>query len=361
MSRPNKKFITVSWKPGREPVDDMFWCEAEVEGAWTTITSIDRLRTRREIVERITQLEQATIGFDFGFSYPKAFLDFLATEGIDSTWQAIAKKVREELKKNTDDGVRLWIDRMGRYREAHLESEASANHFIPASRDGRRNYRPEPLQPYERRSLAERFRRIDLVLKRKYPEAIASVLGIRYNKLTTRYEFGDSERRGRATLLGIAMLEQLIEAKPDISIWPFMKPSAVTVVEIFPRLFANKIDHDAESLRKFFDTEEDNGLFVAREVRELLYTSAPSLEIFLALIGMIKAESREDKSLRPIRDYRDYFYENTEVMAEGWSYGIGFKETEKQAKAIQEPAALATEEVTGIVTEQTPGEAPLAA
>jgi hypothetical protein len=201
------------------------------------------------------------------------------------------------------------------------------------------------LHPYERRSLAERFRRIDMILKRKDPEGIASVLGIRYNKLTTRYEFTDSESRGRATLLGIAMLEQLVEAKPEIAIWPFMKPAAITAVEIFPKMFANKVANNAEALKKFLDTEEDNALFVSREVRDLVFANPQAHDIFFALLGIIKAERREDKTLRPLRDYRDYFYDNEEVKAEGWSYGIGFKEPEKKTKEIilphKEPEAVA--------------------
>src|SRR5579864_3482222 len=122
MANANKKFITVSWRAGREPVDDMFWSEAEFDGVWTTITSIDRLRSRREVVERVTELGPAIIGFDFGFSFPQPFIAFLQAEGICSGWQTLAKRIRDDLKKNTDDGVRLWIEHMGKYRESHLES-----------------------------------------------------------------------------------------------------------------------------------------------------------------------------------------------------------------------------------------------
>jgi len=365
MPKAQKKFITVSWRAGREPVDDMFWCEAEFDGVWTNITSIDRLRSRREVVERTAELEHAIIGFDFAFSFPKPFLEFLLTEGIAGGWKALAKKIRDELKKNTDDGVRLWIERMGKYRESQLESaeDAGQSRFIPHGRDGRRNFRPEPLHPYERRSLAERFRRIDMILKRKDTEGIASVLGIRYNKLTTRYEFTDSESRGRATLLGIAMLEQLVEAKPEIAVWPFMKPAQVTAVEIFPKMFANKVANNADALKKFLDIEEDNGLFVSREVRDLVFANPQAHDIFFALMGIIKAERREDKTLRPLRDYREYFYENQEINAEGWAYGIGFKEPEKKTKELA-PAQKAenaepADHAVHIETE-TPIEAPAA-
>ena len=339
MAKVNKKFVTVSWRSGREPVDDMFWCEAEYDGAWTNITTVDRLRSRREVVERVTELDQALIGFDFAFSFPKPFIEFLAIEGISGGWQAIAKKLRDDLKKNTDDGVRLWIELMGKYRESSLEPIEEANNYprrgAPPNRDGRRSFGREIPAPYERRSLAERFRRIDMILKRKDPEGIASVLGIRYNKLTTRYEFTDSDSRGRATLLGIAMLEQLREAKPEIAIWPFMKPAAVTAVEIFPKMFTRLAGSDAESLKKFFDVEEDNGLFVSREVRELVYANPKAHDLVFALLGIIKAERREDKMFRPLRDYRDYFYDTEGIKAEGWAYGIGFKEPEKKKEIVE--------------------------
>lgn len=368
MTKLNKRFVTVSWRSGREPVDDMFWCEAESDGVWTNITSIDRLRSRREVVERVTELDQAIIGLDFAFSFPKPFLDFLAAERIGGNWQVLAKKIRDDLKKNTDDGVRLWIELMGKYRESHLEPIEEANNYprrgTPFNYDGKRSVRRETPAPYERRSLAERFRRIDMILKRKDPGTLDSVLGIRFNKLTSRYEFTDSESRGRATLLGVAMLEQLIEAKPDIAIWPFMKPAAVTAIEIFPKIFSHLAGSDAESLRKFFDIEEDNGLFVSKEVRELVYANPKAHDNVFALLGMIKAERREDKTLRPLRDYRDYFYDSDEIKAEGWAYGIGFKEPEKKHKQIHfEPHPGTKEEIkepnSEIVAEAVVKETPI--
>src|SRR5438874_1966863 len=117
----NKKFITVSWKAGREPVDNMFWCEAEYDGAWTNISTLERLRSRKDVIERVSALEQALIGFDFAFSFPKPFIEFLRAQNIAKDWRSLAKTIREELKKNTDDGVRAWIERMGNYRESNLE------------------------------------------------------------------------------------------------------------------------------------------------------------------------------------------------------------------------------------------------
>jgi hypothetical protein len=175
-----------------------------------------------------------------------------------------------------------------------------------------------------------------MILKHKDPEGIESTLGIRYNKLTERYEFTDSESRGRAALLGISMLEQLIEAKTEIAIWPFMKPAEITAVEIFPKMFSHAAPaKNPEKLKKFFEIEEDNAFYIEREVRELVYANPKAHEIVFALIGMIKAERREDKTLRPLRDYREYFYLSEGIRAEGWAYGIGFKEPEKLPKEIE--------------------------
>jgi hypothetical protein len=363
MTKTNKKFITVSWKSGREPVDDLFWCEAEYDGAWTNINSIERIRTRREVIEKAVELEHAIIGFDFAFSFPKPFIDFIRSQGIGSDWRSLAKKIREDLKKNTDDGVRVWIELMGKYRESSLEPIEDAMRprwGAPADRNGRRSFPREALPPYERRSLAERFRRIDMILKRKDPEGIESTLGIRYNKLTERYEFSDSQSRGRATLLGISMLGQLIEAKPDIAIWPFMKPAEITAVEIYPKMFTHIAPaKNPEKLKQFFEVEEDNALYVAKEVRDLVYANPKAHEIVFTLIGMIKAERREDKTLRPLRDYREYFYLSEGIQAEGWAYGIGFKEPEKiqkeaEAKAEEISAETVTEEVTSEIPVEEP-------
>src|SRR5579872_6618932 len=158
MAKANKKFIAVSWKSGREPVDDLFWCEAEYDGAWTSINSIERLRTRREVIEKTSELEHAIIGFDFAFSFPKPFIEFIRAQGIGSDWRALAKKIRDDLKKNTDDGVRIWIELMGKYRESSLEPLEDAmrpRYGAPPDRNGRRSYGREEPAPYERRSLAE--------------------------------------------------------------------------------------------------------------------------------------------------------------------------------------------------------------
>jgi hypothetical protein len=338
MAKANKKFITVAWKSGREPVDDLFWCEAEYDGAWTSINSLEKLRTRREVIEKVSELDHAIIGFDFAFSFPKPFIEFLRAQSVSTDWHSLAKKIREDLKKNTDDGVRIWIEHIGRYREASLEplEDAMRPRWEAPDRNGRKSFQREALAPYERRSLAERFRRIDMILKRKDAEGIESTLGIRFNKLTERYEFTDSQSRGRAALLGISMLEQLIELKPEIAIWPFMKPAEITAVEIYPKMFSHIAPaKNPEKLKKFFDVEEDNALYVAKEVRELVYANPKAHEIVFTLIGMIKAERREDKTLRPLRDYREYFYISEGIQAEGWAYGIGFKEPEKPAKEVE--------------------------
>ena len=362
MAKSNKKFITVSWKAGREPVENMYWCEAEYDGAWTSIHSLGKLRTRREISEKVSELEHAIIGFDFAFSFPKPFIDFLRAQGIGNDWRALSKKIREDLKKNTDDGIRIWIELMGKYRESHLEPLEDAmrpRRGMPSDRTGRRNFSREAPAPYERRSLAERFRRIDMILKRKDPEGIESTLGIRYNKLTERYEFTDSESRGRAALLGISMLEQLTEAKPEIAIWPFMKPAEVTAIEIYPKMFSHIAPaKNPEKLKKFFDIEEDNALYVEKEIRELVYSNPKVHEIVFALIGMIKAERREDKTLRPLRDYREYFYSSEGIQAEGWAYGIGFKEPEKAKSEVETKAEVAPVESVAEIVSEVPVEEP---
>ena len=129
-----------------------------------------------------------------------------------------------------------------------------------------------------------------------------------------------------------------------------MRPADVTVVEIFPKMFSNKVAADHDALRKFFELEEDNALFISKTVRELVFANPKAHDVLFALLGLIKAERREDKTLRPLRDYRDSFYGSSEIKAEGWVYGIGFKEPEKtkmeiphKERVIVEPIATPVE------------------
>ena len=363
MAKPNTRFVTVSFKASREPVDDMFWCEAEYDGAWTNVILLERIKTRREIIERVLELESGLVTFDFPFSFPKPFVEFLSVEGIDASWSKRAEKIREDLKKNTDDGIRAWIERMGKYRESNLEtqeeSEGRFQRFPVQNRSGSRNLRPLP--PHELRSKAERFRRIDMILRRRDEAELESVLGIRYNKLTSRYEFTSSEARGRAALVGISMLQQIVEQKKDVAVWPFMKPGKLTISEVDARLFPRP--PKSQDLQKFFDVQEDSALFVERAVKDVAGSSSVALNLLFTLLGIISAERRENKTIRPLRDYRDSFYENEEVLAEGWAYGIGFKEAPKEVKHIHLEAPLKEGSIAQVkepVIEQQTEEQPIA-
>lgn len=349
MPKPNKRFVVITFRASREPVEDMFWCEAEYDGAWTNVILLDRVKTRREILERIGELETAIIGIDAPLGFPKPFMDLIAKEGISGDWKKVAHHVREELKKNTEDGIKHWVERMGKYRESELETpeEASLRDRRPVqNRTGRRF--PQPKAPHEFMSKAERFRRIDQIVKRITNAPVESSLGIRYNKLTSRYDFLDSEAQGRRTLLAMSLLSQVIEQHPEVSIWPFMKPAKVTVAEIAPAIFP-KAPKPAE-LAAYFEKEEDNALFVDKAVKEIAGTNKTAMGALFSLMGMISAERRENKSIRPLRDYRDNFYENELIQKEGWTYGIGYKDPvqtkETKAKTTDEPVVETVFEVT---------------
>lgn len=351
MSKPNKKFVVISFRASREPVEDMFWAEAEYDGAWTNVIRLDRVKTRREILERIGELETAIIGIDAPLGFPKPFIDLIAKEGIAGDWKQVAHKVREDLKKNTEDGIKLWVEKMGRYRESDLETEEEASYYNnrPAqNRSGRRFQ--EPRAPYEFLSKAERFRRIDQIVKRISNTGIESTLGIRYNKLTSRYDFLDSEAQGRRALLGMSLLSQLVELHPEVSIWPFMQPAKITVAEIAPALFPKP--PRLQEITKFFEKEEDNALFVDKAIRETASSNKTAMSTLFWLLGIISAERRENKAIRPLRDYRDNFYDNELVKIEGWTYGIGYKDPAKNdappSKQRREKSATAVKQVHAI-------------
>ncbi len=351
-----KRYITIGFDAGREPLDELFWCEAEYDGSWTTISACDRIRTRRELVERIGELKEAVIGIDVALSFPKGFIAFLAKEGIASDHKALSKKIREDLKKNTEDGIRKWIEHMGRYRETKTETQDDAYARFYHGKGPQEGRRRRTLEAHELRTHVERFRRIDRILRHEYPDSVASTLGIQYNRLTRRYEFTSSNARGRLALVGLSFLEQVREAHPEVAIWPYERPKAVTVVETFPKLFEGKLKLGATELKEYFDREEDNALYVPREVREHVYAHEKARETLFALFGLLAAERRQDKTLRPLRDYRDAFYESDDVQLEGWVYGIGFRE-QKPAPAPKErpkrePKAAAAQEEIPPATEQ---------
>lgn len=328
MPKQNKRFVVITFRASREPVEDMFWAEAEYDGAWTNVIRLDRVKTRREILERIGELDTAIIGIDAPLGFPKPFIDLIAKEGITGDWKQVAHKIREDLKKNTEDGIKLWVEKMGRYRESDLETEeeASWRDTRPVqNRSGRRFQ--EPRAPHEFLSKAERFRRIDQIVKRISNTGIESTLGIRYNKLTSRYDFLDSEAQGRRALMCMSLLSQLVEQHPEVSVWPFMQPAKVTVAEIAPALFPKP--PRSQELAAFFDKQEDNALFVDKAVKDIIGSNKTAMNALFSLLGIISAERRENKTIRPLRDYRENFYENELVKTEGWTYGIGYKDPVK--------------------------------
>ena len=166
-----RRVVFISWSGEREPASELLWAEAVIEGEWVVIEKLEKVRTRKEILERILEMESGLVALDFNFSYPAAFLEMLsATEGI-TDWRTMVKTIREDLKKNVDDGARLWVERLGRYRESYLDSETPRTPAKPSRRPNDRGWlsqltdlHPRKLEPHEQQSLAERFRRTDLPL-----------------------------------------------------------------------------------------------------------------------------------------------------------------------------------------------------
>jgi hypothetical protein len=348
-SRPQKRppferFVVVTWSGMREPVDDMYWAEAEREGDWIIVRSLEPVRTRREILERLTNMPNGLAALEFHFGYPKNFVEFLTpTLGIGD-WRSLTKRVREDLKKNVDDGVRIWIERMGAYRESQLDPDPLPNFQRGDRRPTDRRFggkefsgRSEPLPPYEQRSVAERFRRTDLTIRKVAGQDLTSPIQIAYNRLTKRYEFSDTTVRGRASLLGMSMLDQLIEARPEVSIWPMSRPKAFTVAELQPWVFTNGRTLPPEELRRKLALYEDNGWDIPASVRDTAARNGAAQRALLSLIGIIQTEMREERERRPLRDYVDQFYSDPQVQLEGWFYSIGYRMTDDQRTQPRKP------------------------
>ena len=348
------RFVVVSWSGLREPVDDMFWAEAEREGDWIVIRSLEHVRTRKEILDRLSELDSGLVALNFNFSYPQEFFEFIKTNDNIADWRGLVQRVREDLKKNVDDGVRKWIERIGKYRESKLDPtppQDFRSNFRQRSNLPRGAQRGrEPLPAYEQRSIAERFRRTEHALRRAAGQFLVSPLQIGYNRLTNRYEFSDAHARGRAALLGMSMLEQLIEAKPNVAIWPWTKSGALTVVEVMPWVFTAGKQKKPQDLRDMFALHEDSGWDIPDEVRELAIKNPEAQSTLLTLMGIIKTEARQERMRRPLRDYLKEFYEDKQIQLEGWLYSVGYRldreEKEKLHDTPQEKHREPTQEET---------------
>ncbi len=329
MPKEQKKYCVIAFRSSREPLDDMLFAEAVYDGSWTEIGRLETVKYRRDLLEELASYGSALIAIDAPLGFPKPFIDHLGDEAGGGSWRSLAKIIREDLKKNTEDGIKRWAERMGRYRESDLETEEERRQALrlPINRTGRRY--PEPPKPYELRSKAERFRRIEHIAKRLINKPIESTLGIIYNKLVSRYDFLESEAQGRRALMAIAFLEQFREQNESIAVWPFDEPGAVTIAEILHPLFPSIDPKEAD---KKFDAMEDTALHITDDVRSLVKRSPEALKVLTTLLGILGAERREHKAIRPLRDYQANFYADPIVALEGWIYGIGYKQPSSKDK-----------------------------
>ena len=320
------RYITVLFSGQREPADDMYICDIEKKGEWLTVTNLEQVRTRREVLEYLSEVESGLVGLDFSFSFPQPFVDFVKPEIKADDWRSMIKVIREDLKKNLDDGVRKWIERIGRYRESQLAPEDEERRFQRPDPRRRSNRGIEPLSPYERRSMAERFRRTEHNIRRPAEGHVTSALQIGYNRLTSRYEYGDARQRGRAALLGMSLLDQWIEANDKVKVWPWSQPDGgLVAVEVQPWLFTRGKTVEPAEFRKFLTIEEDNALEIEPHFKDLASRNPMAQQALTTTLGLIKAESRVERAIRPLRDYPKEFYSDPRVLAEGWYYGVGYK------------------------------------
>ncbi|MDP4200346.1 MAG: hypothetical protein Q8922_11220 [Bacteroidota bacterium] len=319
-----ERFVVIRWSGRREPVDDMYWAEATKDGDWIVVTELAQVRSRKEILTRLLELPPALIAIDVPLSYPADFFEVLKTEGI-SDWRALIKHVREDLKKNADDGIRRWIERIGAYRESQLEDEGPWRDRQSNFRDRRPQFLREAPPPYERRSLAERFRRTDHALRRVADRHLISPVQIGYNRLTKRYEFTDPQSQGRAALLGMSMLDQVLDTRDDVAVWPMMTPKPVTIVELLPWIFTEGERLQPEKLRARMATLEDRGWDIPSQAVDQAARNTDAQIALRCLLGVIMTEGREERQRRPIRDYQPGFYDDPQIKLEGWFYSVGYR------------------------------------
>jgi hypothetical protein len=71
--------------------------------------------------------------------------------------------------------------------------------------------------------------------------------------------------------------------------------------------------------------EEDNALEIDPRFKDLASRNPIAQQALMTTLGMIKAEGRVERAIRPLRDYPKDFYTDPRVLAEGWYYGVGYK------------------------------------
>ncbi len=327
-----RRVVFIAWSAEREPASELLWAEAVIEGEWVVVEKLEKVRTRKEILERILELDSALVALDFNFSYPAEFLTMLAATERITDWQSMVKTIREDLKKNVDDGARLWVERLGRYRESYLDPETPRTPARPSRRPNDRgwlsqqsNIHPKTLEAHEQQSLAERFRRTDLPLLPLAGRNTMSTIQIGYNRLTERYEFNGNSR-GKDALLGMAMLSQLLEAgRDDLSIWPMMELKKLTIVETLPWLFTEGKRLEPEALRTLLANYEDVGWHIPDEIQKSAAKNTKAQHTLLTLLGILKTEQRLLRNRFPIRYYSPTMYHDPQVLLEGWTYGMNYR------------------------------------
>jgi hypothetical protein len=341
-----RRVVFVSWSGEREPASELLWAEATIEGDWVIVQKLEKVRTRKEILDRILEMDAGLVTLDFNFSYPAAFLEMLtATEGI-ADWRSMIRTVREDLKKNVDDGARLWVERLGRYRESYLDPETPKSFERPSRRPNDRgwnfqqqsNIQPKRLEPHEQQSLAERFRRTDLPVISLAGRNTMSTIQIGYNRLTERYEFNGNSR-GKDALLGMAMLSQLLEAgNEDLSIWPMMELKKLTIVETLPWLFTEGKRIEPGALATMLVNYEDAGWYIPDEIQKSAAKNAKAQQALLTLLGILKTELRMLRNRFPIRYYSPTIYRDAQVQLEGWTYGMNYRVADHREDHFQHEA-----------------------
>jgi hypothetical protein len=324
--------VFISWSGEREPATELLWAEAVIDGEWVIIEKLEKVRSRKEILERILEMESGLVALDFNFSYPVAFLEMLSATEYITDWRSMIRTIREDLKKNVDDGSRLWVERLGRYRESYLDSETPRTPAKPSRRPNDRGWlsqltdlHPRKLEPHEQQSLAERFRRTDLPLISLAGRNTMSTIQIGYNRLTERYEFNGNSR-GKDALLGMAMLSQLLEAgRDDLSIWPMMELKKLTIVETLPWLFTEGKKLEPKALAAMLANYEDVGWHIPDEIQKNAATNTKAQHALLTLLGILQTEQRLLRNRFPIRFYSPSIYRDPQVQLEGWTYGMNYR------------------------------------
>ena len=186
------RVIAIDWSGAKSRVRSKIWL-AEVRGG--RLVRLEPGRTRHEVVEHLITdaRDDAVVGLDFAFSFPRWFVEERGAKSIDELWEVVAEQGEE------------WL------------------HSCPHPFWGKPGKRKPGLK-----DPSCHFRRTE--------EVASQVKGVNPKSV---FQIGGAGQVGPGSIRGMRHLATLRDE--GFSIWPFHRAWTPLVIEIYPRLLTGTV------------------------------------------------------------------------------------------------------------------------